>query len=95
MSVLSLEQYSVAAGSRTDFEPLLAELLTVMRTQPGLLWADGGRTEDETAYVLLSEWRSQADLDAWQKTPASRDWEQATDPLLTGDGTRRRFSPSA
>jgi quinol monooxygenase YgiN len=95
VSVLSLERYMVAESSRSAFEPLLAEFLTVMRTQPGLLWADGGRTEDDDGYVLLSEWRTPGDLDAWQVTPATETWEESTDPLLVTDAMRRRFSPGA
>jgi quinol monooxygenase YgiN len=95
MSVLSMERYVVPASARESFQPLLSELLAAMRSQSGLLWADGGRTEDDDGYVLLSEWRTQGDLDAWQDTPAMRAWEESTDPLLAGDATRRRFSPDS
>ena len=95
MSVLSVERYSVPAPSRDDFERLLSEFIGGMRREPGFLWAEGGRTDDDESYVLLSEWRTAGDLDAWLATPAVAAWEASTDPLLTGDPTRRRFVPSA
>ena len=93
MSVLSLEQYTISGASRETFEPLLAEHLAVMREHPGLMWADGGRAEDDDRYVLLSEWRTQGDLDAWEATAEAAKWEESTDPLLAADTTRRRFLP--
>ena len=94
MTVLSLERFPVAVESNADFEALLAELLVRMRRQPGLLWADGGRAGAD-GYVLLSEWRTPGDLDAWQASPAVVAWEESTDPLLAGDASRRRFGPAS
>jgi quinol monooxygenase YgiN len=93
VTVLSLERYPVAVESHDDFEALLTELLVRIRRQPGLLWADGGRTGGD-GYILLSEWRSGGDLDAWQTSPAVVSWEESTDPLLAGDTSRRRVGPS-
>jgi quinol monooxygenase YgiN len=92
VTVLALERYPVAFGSYDDFEALLTELLVRMRRQPGLLWADGGRAGGD-GYVLLSEWRTPGDLDAWRNSPAAASWEESTDPLLAGDATHRRFGP--
>lgn len=94
MSILSVERYSVPAAAREDFERLLADLVADMRREAGFLWAEGGRTDDDESYVLLSEWRTTGDLDAWLATSAVAAWEASTDPLLTGDPTRRRFVPS-
>ena len=94
MTVLSLERYPVAVEAHSDFEGLLSELLVRMRRQPGLLWADGGRGGGD-GYVVLSEWRTAGDLDAWQTSPAVVVWEESTDPLLAGDPSRRRFGPAS
>ena len=94
MTVLSLERYPVAVESLGDFEALLGELLVRMRREPGLLWADGGGGNGD-GYVVLSEWRTPGDLDAWQSSPAAVSWEEATDPLLAGDVSRRRFGPAS
>jgi quinol monooxygenase YgiN len=92
VTVLSLERYPVAIESHEDFDVLLAELLIRMRRQPGLLWADGGRSSGD-GFIVLSEWRTPGDLDAWLTSPAVVWWEESTDPLLAGDPSRRRFGP--
>ena len=92
MSVLALERYPVSTGAAAEFEALLAGHLGLLRTQPGLLWADGGRT-GEASYVVWAEWRTVADLDAWDTSPTAAAWEVSTDPHLAGDVSRRRFDP--
>jgi quinol monooxygenase YgiN len=92
VSILVFERYPVSGESGGDFEALLAEVLQAIRIQPGLLWADGGRATGD-GYVLLSEWRTPGDADAWQGSAAALAWEESTDPLLAGDPSRRRFTP--
>jgi quinol monooxygenase YgiN len=63
-----------------------------MRSAPGALWADAARAgDDDPSWIVLSEWRTAADLDAWESGPASTQFSQAADALLRGDITRRRF----
>jgi heme-degrading monooxygenase HmoA len=94
VSVLVFERYPVSGESGGDFEALLAQVLDAIRMQPGLLWADGGRASDD-GYMLLSEWRTAGDADAWQASAAAAAWEESTDPLLAGDPSRRRFAPGS
>jgi quinol monooxygenase YgiN len=94
VSILVFERYPVSGESGGDFEALLAEVLQAIRIRPGLLWADGGRATGD-GYVLLSEWRTPGDADAWQGSAAALAWEESTDPLLAGDPSRRRFTPAS
>jgi hypothetical protein len=72
---------------------MLAGHLGILRTQPGLLWADGGRTWGEASYVVWAEWRTVADLDAWEASAAAGMWGASVDSHLAGDISRRRFDP--
>ncbi|MGH2759994.1 MAG: antibiotic biosynthesis monooxygenase family protein [Actinomycetota bacterium] len=93
MTVLSFERYPVDPKQTERFETLVNELLAIMRTAPGALWADAGRAfDDEPSYLLLSEWRTDADLDAWLASDTPRGFGDAVDAALRGDITRRRFA---
>jgi quinol monooxygenase YgiN len=93
-TVLAFERHPVAPESADAFGNLLAVMLEAMRSAPGALWADCARaTDDDPSWIVLSEWRTEADLDAWETGGGSKEFAQASDALLRGDVTRRRFSP--
>jgi heme-degrading monooxygenase HmoA len=93
VSVLVLERYPVSTEAAAEFEALLSGHLGLLRTQPGLLWAEGARASDEGNYVLLTEWRTAADLDAWEASTAAGAFGESVDHHLAGDVSRRRFDP--
>ena len=91
-TVLSFERHPVAPESADAFIELLPGLLEAMRSAPGALWADAARArDDDPSWLVLSEWRTGADLDAWESSPPATDFSKAADALLRGDITRRRF----
>jgi len=94
VTVLSVERFAVAVGAEAEFGSLLADLLATVRGQPGLLWADGAPA-DGAGFIVVSEWRTAADLDAWEGSDAAAAWDESVDPLLTADRGRRRFAPLA
>lgn len=92
MTVLAFERYPVA-DDEARFREALDGLLEHMRESSGVLWADAGKAfDDEPSYIVLSEWRTEADLDAWEQTGDSRSFGDEIDVLLRGDVTRRRFT---
>lgn len=92
MTVLALERYPVELKSVGDFQALLAGMIAAMREQPGLLWADGARAlDDDPSYIVLSEWRTAGDVDAWEESETARALTDRFDVFLRGDVTRRRF----
>jgi quinol monooxygenase YgiN len=93
VTVLLVERYLVAADRTSEFEALLDDHLRTVREQDDALWADGG-TGDADGYLVLSEWRTEAALDAWLGAEALRAWDEAADTLLVGDVSRRRFTSS-
>jgi heme-degrading monooxygenase HmoA len=93
VTILLVERYPVAADKTDEFEALLDGYLRAVREQDGALWADGG-SGDADGYLVVSEWRTAEALDAWQGADALRGWDDAADPLLVGDVSRRRFAPA-
>lgn len=93
MTVLAFERYPADRRTLEDAAALVAELVGVMREQPGLLWADGARAfDDDPSFVVWAEWRTVADADAWERAPAARSLHERLDPHLRGEVTRRRFT---
>ena len=93
-TVLAFERHPVAPDSAGAFGELVAAMLEAMRAAPGALWADAARASgDDPSWIVLSEWRTQADLDAWERTGVAAEFAQASDALLRADVTRRRFAP--
>jgi quinol monooxygenase YgiN len=93
-TVLAFERHPVALESADAFGELLAPVLEAMRSAPGALWADAARAaDDDPSWIVLSEWRTAADLDAWEAGSEATEFAQASDALLRGDVTRRRFAP--
>jgi len=93
LTVLAFERYPVDPNRTSEFEALVNDLLEHMRAAPGVLWADGMKAfDDEPSYVLLSEWRTDADLDAWGATETAGGFADDVDAALRGEVTRRRLS---
>jgi quinol monooxygenase YgiN len=91
VTVLRLDRYPVGSDRSSAFEALLPEYLAAIREAAGALWADAARTSGGH-YLVLSEWRTAADLDAWEGSGADTGFTQAADVLLEGDVGRRRFA---
>jgi quinol monooxygenase YgiN len=95
-TVLAFERHPVAPDNAEEFIGLLNDLLETMRSAPGALWADAARAgDDDPSWLVLSEWRTGADLDAWESSGPAVAFSQATDVLLRDDITRRRFGSQA
>ncbi len=95
MTVLAFERYPAVPDSVEAFEELVRGVLEAMRSAGGCLWADGAKAfEDEPSYVVLSEWRTGADLDAWEASNEVVGFQEKIDVHLRGDATRRRFTGS-
>lgn len=94
-TVLLLERFPVAAGEERSFIGLLEDHLRAIRAAAGVLWADSATAADDApSFVVLSEWRTPADLDAWASGEGSAAFDRRCDPLLRGNVTRRRFHPA-
>jgi heme-degrading monooxygenase HmoA len=95
LTILALERYPVAPDAEERFLEFVDVLLSRMRTAGGLLWTDAARAfDDEPSYIVLSEWRSAADLDAWEEGEDARALRDRSDVLLRGGVMRRRFTSS-
>ena len=93
MTVLAFDRYPVDPNRTEAFESLVDGLFGEMRAAPGSLWADAMKAfDDEPSYVLLSEWRTEADLDAWEAVAITRTFHEEVDIHLRGEPTRRRFT---
>lgn len=93
-TVLTFERHPIHPSASDDFEALLDDVLVELRRQPGLLWADAAAAfDDRPSYVLLCEWRTAADLDAWEESASFRDYSERGDAYLREAPTRRRFTP--
>lgn len=93
MTVLHFERFPVDANRVDDFERLVGNTLELMRSAGGCLWADGAKAlDDEPSYIVLSEWRCEADLEAWAVGAEAAAFLDDVDVLLRGDSTDRRFT---
>lgn len=95
-TVLAFERHPVHPAAVGRFEAFLHDLLEGVRGAPGLLWADAARAvDDEPSFIILSEWRTAEDLDAWEASTAARELGERAEGWVRGRPTRRRFhSPS-
>ena len=92
MTVLAFERHPVDEGCVPAFEELLEALVSAAREAPGVLWADAFRAfDDAPSYVVMSEWRTEADLDAFEGAEAAASFDEEADPLRRADPTRRRL----
>ncbi len=93
MTVLAFERHPVDPSHEEAFEDALRAFVDEIRAAPGALWADAARAfDDDPSYVVASEWRTEADADAWEASEAATAFRERTDALLRGDVTRRRFT---
>lgn len=93
MTVISLERYPVAHDAEERFRNLIEAALARMRSAGGVLWADAAKAfDDEPSYIVVSEWRSTADLDAWDESDAAGAFRADVDVLLRGEVLHRRFA---
>ena len=92
-TVLVFERLPVHPDAVDTFADRLRASLELMHSCPGLLWADAAEAmDDQPSWVVLSEWRTSADADAWESDPGTVELREALDPLLRGEVTRRRFA---
>lgn len=95
MTVLRFERHAVAADEVEAFTAVLTELLDAIRRQPGVLWADAARAlDDDPSYILLSEWRTEPDLRAWEEGAEASELREHIESLERSDVTRRLFQTS-
>lgn len=80
----------VAPEAEERLRELAVPALEALRRAPGALWADLADVED--GFLLVSEWRSAGDADAWDAGDAARAFVRSLDPLLVGERTHRRFA---
>jgi heme-degrading monooxygenase HmoA len=93
LTVLRFERFPVDQDRTKDFERLAAQMLAVLRSAPGALWAEAARTtEGDPGYLVVSEWRTPADADAWASSDEAGRFDQGAEALLRGDVSRRRFT---
>lgn len=92
MTALLVERHPVQPGHERDFRSALEQHLDRMREADGVLWADAGETlDDGPGYLVLSEWRTAADLEAWERSGHRERFAEQTDPWVREAATARRF----
>lgn len=92
-TVLLFERHPVHPAQVDAFRRWAAEVVADLRRQPGNLWADAARaSDDDPSFVVLSEWRTAGDADAWEASDAFAGHRDAVDALVREDPTRRRFA---
>lgn len=82
----------MAPESVQEFEALAGGYVAETRAHPGSLWADLVRAaDDDPSFLVLSEWRTGADLDAFSSGPSAAAFEEEAVIMLRGEATTRRF----
>jgi quinol monooxygenase YgiN len=89
LTVLSFERFTTAPDADERFAARVEVHLEGLRRAAGALWADLAGVRG--GYLLLSEWRTPADLDAWEAGEAAQNFWGDLDVYLIGEPTRRRF----
>jgi len=93
VTVLTFERFPVDPSNHERFHQLVDGLVSSMRNAPGCLWSDAARAgDDDPSVIVLAEWRTEADADAWDARSDVAAFAADADPLLRGETTRRRFS---
>ena len=92
-TVLVLERHPVQPGSKEAYEAWLGELLDATRAQPGVLWTDAAEAfDDAPSFLVLSEWLTEGDLEAWESSEGYGTLTERADPWLRESPMRRRFT---
>ncbi|HVL82300.1 MAG TPA: antibiotic biosynthesis monooxygenase family protein [Actinomycetota bacterium] len=92
-SVLIHERHAVHPRHAEAYRALLSEMVSSARAAPGVLWADAAEAwDDQPSFVVLSEWRTSADADAWLASPARIRVLDRGEPWLREGTATRRFS---
>jgi quinol monooxygenase YgiN len=94
VSVLLLERHLLDDTFRDEYERAVSDLLALMRVAGGFLWADAAESLQEPGTVsIASEWRTDADLDAFCAADAYREFVERNDLRLHEPPMVRRFGP--
>jgi quinol monooxygenase YgiN len=89
LTVFQLERFPVDPAHVPAFEQLADERVEAARSSRGMLWADLARcTDDPPSYLLLVEWTSAEEADAF----AAEHGLDGFDAVLRSEPTRRRFT---
>lgn len=92
MTVLYFERHPVHPNCVGSFEALAADFVAEARRASGVLWADVFRaSDDDPSFLVLSEWRTEADLRGWLSGQPAATFAQSADVLWREEPTRRRF----
>lgn len=92
MSVLWLERHQVDGSRRSEHDTALALLLDAMRAADGFLWADAAASiVDDEMTTVVSEWRTQADLEAFRAGEAYSAFARDVEVALREAPSLRRF----
>ena len=90
MTVLHVERHYPHPHTRSDFEREIGRLVEQMR--PFALWVDvAASVVDADVVSVLSEWRTDADLDAFLAGSQYPHLSQGLDPHVRESPTVRRF----
>lgn len=93
MTLLLFDRYAIEPSGVDAFSGPLDEVLDAMRSAPGCLWADAARAlDDDPSFIVASEWRTEADGDAWLSCQAADAFAASVDATLRTEVTRRRFA---
>jgi quinol monooxygenase YgiN len=93
-TVLHFERHTAAPGKAVELLEVLSKVTVAMRTSPGVLWAEAAQVDGDGSILLLSEWRTAADLEAYASGSEARELDEEADPLRQADPTRRAFQSS-
>lgn len=89
MTVLSFKRFVTVPDGDEPFAARSEIHLEALRRAPGALWAE--LTGLPGGYIILSEWRTGADLDAWEGAATAQAFSRDVDVLLVSEPTDRRF----
>jgi quinol monooxygenase YgiN len=93
VSALRLERHVVDSDAHAGYEADVAKLLDAMRTADGFLWADAARSLTEPdVFTLVSEWRTEVDLERFAAGEAYAAFGGANDVRLVEPASVRTFN---
>ncbi|MCX6022265.1 MAG: antibiotic biosynthesis monooxygenase [Chloroflexi bacterium] len=97
MASVSYLRFTIRPERAAAFEAALDEMAAVARQTPGLHWVEVSRfLADPHVYLVLSEWESDAHLDAFDRNPLHSRAIHEQRPSFAAPMVVRRFgSPAA